>query len=145
LERSGDIKIVVETISDKGVRNVFGGVMPAATLYAKMAFIEANPRTIQALANAMVRALRWLTHATAEDVAKTVPEEYLLGDRALYLAAFEKVRSSYSTDGVISAKMVDNAYQVLLAHNAAVRRAPVLHLKQTYDNRFAEAARQKFQ
>lgn len=32
---------------------------------------------------AMVRALKWLRKATAEDVAKVVPREYLLGDRAL--------------------------------------------------------------
>ncbi len=140
LERSGDIKIVVETITDKGVRSVFGGVMPAATLYAKLAFIETNPHTVQALANAMVRALKWLTTATEQDVARTVPEEYLLGDRDLYIAAFHRLRSSYSPDGLISEKMVDNAYKVLQAHNAAVRRAPVLHLKQTYTNKFAEAA-----
>jgi NitT/TauT family transport system substrate-binding protein len=140
LERSGDIKIVVETITDKGVRSVFGGIMPAATLYAKLAFIENNPGTVQALANAMLRALRWLDHATSEDVARTVPEEYLLGDRELYLAAFNRVRSSYSKDGLISDRMVDNAYKVLLAHNAAVRRAPVLQLKQTYTNRFVVTA-----
>jgi NitT/TauT family transport system substrate-binding protein len=140
LERSGDIKIVVETITDKGVRSVFGGIMPAATLYAKLAFIENNPGTVQALANAMLRALKWLDHATSEDVARTVPEEYLLGDRELYLAAFNRVRSSYSKDGLISDRMVDNAYKVLLAHNAAVRRAPVLQLKQTYTNRFVAAA-----
>ena len=47
LERSGDIKIVVETITDKGVRDVFGGSMPAATLYARTEFIEQNPNTVQ--------------------------------------------------------------------------------------------------
>ena len=95
LEKAGDIRIVVETISDKGTRDVFGGTMPAATLYAKKRFIEDNPQTVQALTNAMVRALKWLRNASAEDVAKIVPPEYLLGDRSVYLASFERLKATY--------------------------------------------------
>jgi NitT/TauT family transport system substrate-binding protein len=144
LERSGDIKIVVETISDKGVREIFGGTMPAATLYSRVKFIEENPNTVQALTNAIVRALLWLQSASTDDVMKLVPEDYLLGDPALYRAAFERLRSSYSRDGMIPKKGVDNAYKVLLAHNTAVRRAPVLWINETYTNAFVEKALQKY-
>lgn len=140
LEKSGDIRIVVETISDKGTRAVFGGTMPAATLYAKKRFIEDNPQTVQALTNAMVRALKWLRNASAEDVAKMVPPEYLLGDRSVYLASFERLKATYSADGMIPPKGVANSYKVLREHNAAVRRAPVLWLKETYTNAFVERA-----
>jgi len=138
LVKSGDVKIVHETISDKGTKAIFGGTLPAACLYAKVEFVKKNPETVQALTNAMVRALRWLHGATTEDVLKTVPPEYLLGDRALYTAAFEKVRGAYSPDGLFTKKGIDAAYQVLLQHNAAVRRAPVLWLNQTYTNAFVE-------
>jgi NitT/TauT family transport system substrate-binding protein len=144
LERSGDIKIVVETITDKGVRDVFGGSMPAATLYARVDYIEKNPQTVQALTNAMVRALQWLQKSTTEDVLRMVPQEYLLGDRALYAAAFERLRPTYSKDGLIPKKGVENSYQVLLAHNNAVRRAPVVWINQTYTNEFVEKALVKF-
>ena len=144
LERSGDIRIVVETITDKGVRDVFGGSMPAATLYARTDFIEQNPHTVQALTNAIVRALLWLQHSTTEDVLNTVPPEYLLGDKALYAASFERLRPTYSKDGMIPKKGVDNSYKVLLAHNPAVRRAPVVWIKQTYTNAFVEKALQKY-
>lgn len=140
LEKSGDIRIVVETISDKGTRDVFGGTMPAATLYARKAFIEDNPQTVQALTNAMVRALKWLQNATPEDVVATVPSEYLLGDRQLYVASFQRLKATYSPDGRIPAKGVDNSYKVLLAHNNAVRRAPVIWLKDTFTNTFVESA-----
>jgi NitT/TauT family transport system substrate-binding protein len=140
LEKSGDLKIVHETITDDGTRRVFGGTMPAATLYARLAFIQANPNTIQALANAMVRTLKWLAAASTEDVLKAVPPEYLLGDRALYASAFERLRRTYSKDGRILRKGVENSYQVLLANNNAVRRAPVLFLEQTYTNVFVDKA-----
>ncbi|HEX9451002.1 MAG TPA: ABC transporter substrate-binding protein [Burkholderiales bacterium] len=144
LERSGDIKIVVETITDKGVRDVFGGSMPAATLYARVDYIEQNPKTVQALTNAIVRALLWLQKSTTEDVLNAVPPEYLLGDRALYAASFERLRPTYSKDGMIPKKGVDNSYKVLLAHNNAVRRAPVVWINQTYTNAFVEKALQKY-
>jgi NitT/TauT family transport system substrate-binding protein len=140
LERAGDIRIVVETITDKGVRDVFGGSMPAATLYARLEYIEQNPKTVQSLTNAIVRALLWLQHHTTEDVLNAVPPEYLLGDRALYAASFERLRPTYSKDGMIPQKGVDNSYKVLLAHNTAVRRAPVVWIKQTYTNAFVEKA-----
>jgi NitT/TauT family transport system substrate-binding protein len=66
LEKQGLIKIVNETTTAKGAREVFGGSLPAACLYAKRSFVEHNPHTIQALTNAIVRALKWLTpHARA--------------------------------------------------------------------------------
>lgn len=144
LERSGDMKIVVETISEKGVRDVFGGSMPAATLYARLDYIEQNPNTIQALTNAMVRALQWLQQHSIEEVMNMLPPEYLLGDRALYAASFARLRGSYSKDGVIPKKGVDNSYKVLLAHNTAVRRAPVVWINQTYTNSFVEKALQRY-
>jgi len=140
LEKQGLIRIVHETTTAKGARAVFGGSLPAACLYAKKSFVEANPNTVQALTNAMVRALVWLRTATAEQVAQTVPPAYLLGDRALYLDAFERVRLTYSQDGRIDAKAVKMSYEVLLKHNQAVRRAPVLFLEQTYTNAFVDKA-----
>jgi NitT/TauT family transport system substrate-binding protein len=144
LERSGDIKIVVETISDKGAREVFGGTMPAATLYARIAFIEQNPNTVQALTNAMVRALLWLQSSSTEDILKVVPPEYLLGDSGLYRAALERLRPTYSKDGLIPRKGVENSLKVLLAHNGAVKRAPVLWIEQTHTNAFVEKALLKY-
>ncbi|HXF16422.1 MAG TPA: ABC transporter substrate-binding protein, partial [Burkholderiales bacterium] len=94
--------------------------------------------------NAIVRALLWLQHHTTEDVLNAVPPEYLLGDRALYAASFERLRATYSKDGMIPKKGVDNSYKVLLAHNPAVRRAPVVWINQTYTNTFVEKALQQY-
>ncbi|MEO8038246.1 MAG: ABC transporter substrate-binding protein [Betaproteobacteria bacterium] len=144
LEHSGDLKVVVETTTDAGVRAVFGGPLPAATLYTKAAFVEEHPAIVQALTNAMVRALKWLQNATPDEIADTVPPEYLFGDRTLYLSAYQKLRNTYSKDGRISKNLVRNSYEVLRQHNAAVRRAPVLWLGQTYTNKFVEQALKKY-
>lgn len=142
LEKQGLIRIVVETTTAQGAAKVFGGSIPAGSLYAREQFIRDNPATVQALTNAMVRALRWLHRATPDDVAAAVPPEYLLGDRALYLDAFKRVRVIYSADGLIAPAAVKMSYNMLVKHNQAVRRAPVLWLDETYTNAFVQRALQ---
>src|ERR1700720_2575032 len=83
LEQDGDIKIVADSRTEEGTRKIFGGSNPAAVLYLKQDFIERNPRTTQALANAFYKTLKWLEQATPEQIAATVPEDYFLGDKAL--------------------------------------------------------------
>ena len=56
LVRSGDLKIVSDTRVVAEADRVFGGPMPAACLYTQQSFLDKNPRTAQALANAIVRA-----------------------------------------------------------------------------------------
>lgn len=136
LERNKTAKVVVETVSVKGAQAVFGDTLPSGSLYAREEFIAANPHTAQALTNAMVRALRWLATAKPGDVAKVVPAEYLVGDRALYLAAFAKTRESYSRDGLFPADGVAALHKVLTGFEPAVRDAPALRLEDTYTNVF---------
>ena len=101
LEQKSDIKIVSDTRTLKGALDVFGGAMPAACLYAPLEFVRKYPNTVQALANAMVHALKWLQTAGPSDIVKMVPESYFLGDRAVYLAAFNKAREAISPDGLM--------------------------------------------
>ena len=72
--------------------------LPAAST-APVSFVEKNPKTVQALTNAIVRADDWLAKATPEEVAKVVPASYLMGNRGIYLAGFEGNRDALSPDG----------------------------------------------
>jgi len=143
LERSGDMRVVVEAMSEKGSRAVFGDLLPAGSLYTKQDFIKQYPNTAQALTNATVRALKWLQKASAEDVAKVIPPEYLLGDKAVYFAAFERSREGYSKDGTISPAGAAALYKILRTFDPAVKDGPQVDLAQTYDNRFVERALQR--
>lgn len=140
LENSGAIKVVVETVSVRGAKAVFGSALPAGSLYTGEEFIKANPHTVQALANAMVRALKWLETATSEQVARTVPPEYLMGDRALYLTALGKMRESYSKDGLFAPAGVEAQFRVLARFEQAVREAKDLDPADAYVNAFVQRA-----
>src|SRR5436853_5874065 len=109
LEMSNAVTLIADTRTAKGTEAVFGSPdMPAAALYASIDFIKKNPNTVQALTNAMVRALLWLQKATPDQVASTVPPEYLLGNKAVYLASYSKVKDAFSPDGLFNEEGAKN-------------------------------------
>ncbi len=143
LEQKGEVKIISDTRTLKGTLDVFGGTMPAACLYAPVDFIQKNPNTCQALANAIVHGLKWLQTAGPGDIIKTVPESYLLGDRALYLASFNKVRESISLDGLIPDEGPRTALRALSSIDTNVK-ASRIDLSKTYTNDFSRRAKDRF-
>jgi sulfonate transport system substrate-binding protein len=139
LEQDGSIKVVAESRTEEGTRAIFGGSNPAAVLYIKQEFIEKNPNTVQALVNAFYKTLKWLEKATPEQVAATVPEDYFLGDKPLYIAAVKANRAVYSITGVIPAAGMQSAADMLLAFDDELKSAK-LDLAKTFDDRFVKKA-----
>jgi len=139
LEMDGDIKVVADTRTEEGTRAIFGGSNPAAVLYARQDFISRNPNTTQALVNAFYKTLKWLERASPEQVAATVPEEYWLGDKALYMAAVKASKPAYSLDGVIPAAGMRSANDMLIAFDEELKGANV-DLARTFDDRFVKKA-----
>jgi NitT/TauT family transport system substrate-binding protein len=74
LELDNAIKVIADTRTLKGTEAVWGAPLPAGVLHAAIEFVQKNPNTVQALANAIVRADKWIARASATDVAKVVPE-----------------------------------------------------------------------
>jgi NitT/TauT family transport system substrate-binding protein len=143
LEQQGAVKTIFTSRTPRGTEEVFGGPMPAACLYAPAEFVSKNPNTAQALANAVVRALLWLQNATPQQILAAVPEEYQLGDKAMYLFAYNNVRDALSKDGVIPEAGAKTALKVLTASNPKVDYSKV-ELSDTYTNRFAQNALKKY-
>src|SRR6266852_8746230 len=139
LEQDGDIKVVADSRTEEGTRAIFCGSNPAAVLYVRQDFIDKNPATVQALVNAFYKTLRWLDKATPEEIAATVPEDYFLGDKALYLAAVRANKPVYSRTGVIPAAGMKSAADMLLAFDDELKDAKV-DLAKTFDGRFVEKA-----
>ena len=113
------------------------------SLYAPQEFVRQHPNTVQALSNAIVHALKWLQTAGPGDIIKTVPESYLLGDRALYLAAFNKVREAISPDGMFPDEGGKTALRALASFEPGLK-ADKIDLARTYTNEFARKAKLHF-
>jgi NitT/TauT family transport system substrate-binding protein len=144
LEADNAITVIAETRTKKGTEDLFGGPYPEAGLYATAEFIAKNPNTIQALTNAIVRAQLWMQTASIDDIAANVPAEHMLGDKALYLASYQKMHEAHAPDGLITKEGAQIVLNVLAAFLPEVKAANI-KVEDTYDNRFVEAALKKWQ
>jgi NitT/TauT family transport system substrate-binding protein len=139
LESAGDIKIVADTRTNAGTISIFGGLYPSGTLYGRTGFIDRNPRTIQAFAQAMVRALLWIDQATAENIADVLPVEWAMPNRTLFLASIRGTRDMFSPDGRFSLEGAKVALHVLSTIDPTLRSSKV-DLGATFTNAFVEKA-----
>lgn len=143
LERAGDIRVVTDTRIVAEADKVFGGPMPAACLYAPQAFVDKHPQTVQALANAIVRADKWIQAAGPREIIEVVPEGFLLGDRAVYIDAFLKSKGALSPDGMIPEQGPATALRALASVDESLKTAK-LDLGAVYTNEFAKKANAKY-
>jgi NitT/TauT family transport system substrate-binding protein len=142
LEKAGKVKVIAETRTPEGTEKIFGGPMPAASLYAPVDFIKKNPNTVQALTNATVRALRWMQAASPQQILATVPEEYTLGNKAMYLFAYNNVKTAYSKDGYFPEAGAKTTLKALASFNPNIKPQEI-KLAETYTNEFVKKAHAK--
>ncbi len=143
LQRSGDIRIVSDTRKLAEAERVFGGPMPAGCMYASQSFIDKNPNTVQAITNAIVRADKWIQSVGPSDLIKTVPESYLLGDRAVYIDAFTQTRAALSPDGSFPAKGPQTAFNALVSIDDSLKGQKI-ELDRIWTNDFVKKANARY-
>lgn len=143
LLRSGDLKIVSDTRVVADADKIFGGPMPAGCMYAPQSFLDKNPGTAQAIANAIVRADKWIQQAGAGDIIKAVPESFLLGDRAVYIDAFLAAKGALSSDGMFPEAGAETARRALASIDKDIAEAKI-DLAAIYTNDFVKRANAKY-
>ena len=139
LQQDGLIRVAVDTRFPRVNYEIFGGTNPAAVLYAKQAFIAANPNTVQALVNAFYKTLKWIATATTDEIIATVPTDYFLGDRDIYLKALRANLLVYSKNGLITRQGMRSALAMLSAFDPELKGATI-DLGKTFDDRFVKRA-----
>ena len=139
LDREGLVTVVADTRTLEGTTKVYGGPYPAAVLYTPQSFVDKNPNTIQALVTAFVRGLKWVQSHNAEEIAKMMPDEYMLGDRPLFVEAIKANHDAYSPDGRFLKDGPETALKVLKAFDPNVQNATI-DLSKTYTDTFVTKA-----
>ena len=138
LDRDGAIKIVADTRTLEGTKAVYGGPYPAAVLYASSAYVEKNPNTVQALVTALVRGLKWVQSHSPEEIAKVMPEEYTLGDKAIYSSRSRPTCRPICRTARFTGSP-ETALKVLKAFDPNVQSATI-DLSKTYTEKFVAKA-----
>ena len=144
LESTGKFASVVDTRTEKGMQEVYGGDYHASVIYTTDEFVKRYPNTVQAVVNAMVRANRWIAKATPQQIVDLMPDEYKAGNPSLYKQGLLKNMIGYSEDGMMSMKAAQNVYKVLEQFEPSVKNAGKMDLQQTFDNTFVKKALAKY-
>jgi len=139
LEEDGLIKVLIDTRTEQGTKDLFGASNPAAVVYLKRDFIAANPNTTQRLVNAHMKALKWIASASPEAVADSVPSEYHLGDKPLYLKAVKNSLPTYSRDGISPRAGQESVLDMLRKLDPELANAKI-DLAATFSERFVKQA-----
>ena len=143
LEQKNEIRILGDARTMAATRKVMTGDVPGACLFARTDYLQRQPEVAQALSDGVIHALKWLQTAGLTDILKNVPPAHWLGDRAIYLGAFEKLRESYAMDGLFDAHAVLNAWRAharLMGYGPMNRQA----LDRIYTNNFAGKSKSRF-
>lgn len=143
LAKEDAIQVIADTRTVADTRKIFGGNMPSACLYASQVFLDKNPKTAQALANAIVRADKWIQANDAETIAKTVPAAYLLGDVELYKQCLDANKESLSPNGLVDEDGPATALNALAAFVPNLD-ASKIDTSKIFTNEFADNANKKY-
>ncbi|MGH8814409.1 MAG: ABC transporter substrate-binding protein, partial [Advenella sp.] len=139
LDGTGDIFTIADTRTMKDTQAIFGGPMPAGCLYTSQRYIDENPGTVQALTNAMVKADKWIQTAGPDEIMKTVPKNYLLGDPDVYKLALTRSFEGLSPDGRIDPLGAETSLKAQAAYIAGFK-AEAIDLSKCWTNDFTDKA-----
>ena len=94
---------------------------------------------MQALVNAFYKTLKWIATATTDEIVNTVPQDYFLGDREIYVKALRSNLLVYSKTGVLTRQGMNSALNMLATFDPELKGAKI-DLQKTFDDRFMRRA-----
>jgi len=133
------LKLLADTRSQKDTRALFGGDYPGGAFYARSDWIDAHPKAVQAMTNAVVNTLKWIHSHSVAQIAAKMPPAMVGSNKAAYLKALANTIPMYSNTGIMDPKGAEAVLKVFSAGDPEVAKAHV-ELTQTYTNVFAKKA-----
>jgi NitT/TauT family transport system substrate-binding protein len=137
--RNKDLRILVDTRTQKDTIEVFGGEYPGGALYTRADWIEKNPKAAQGLVTGIVNTLKWIHSHTPEEIMAKMPEELVGANKELYLSALKNTLPMYSDTGLMDPKGAKAVLDVFSQSSPDVAKANI-DLSKTYTNEFVEKA-----
>ncbi len=130
-----DLKILSDTRSQADTQAVFGGDYPGGSLYSTVEWVEKHPKESQALAEAIVKTLRWIHGHGPEEIMAKMPKEFVGNDTGLYLSALKNTIPMYSKTGLMDPRGAQAVVEVFSQSSPEVAAANV-DVRKTYTNAF---------
>jgi NitT/TauT family transport system substrate-binding protein len=140
LQKDGNAKPLYDTRTQQGTRQVFGGTWPAGGFYTTTDFVKQNPRTVQAMARAAVKTLKYIKSHPAAEIANHLPSNFFVGgDKAAFVDTLKANMAMFSDTGLMPSDGPNNVLETLKVADPKTDWSTVV-LKKTYDNSFVQKA-----
>jgi NitT/TauT family transport system substrate-binding protein len=137
---SGAAKLLVDLRTPDATQKALGGIYPFACLYVQTSWLSSHRPQAQKLANALVKALRYINGHSAAEIAEQVPAEFYAGNKSLYIQSLASSKSMFTPDGVMPPAGPAVVLKVLVAVSRTVRGKPI-DLARTYSTEFVNPPR----
>jgi NitT/TauT family transport system substrate-binding protein len=134
-------KVMIDMRTEEGTRAALGGLYPAASLYMTCDYVEKNPKTVQKLADAFVRTMKWIDTHDASEIAAEMPADYNGGDPELYEQSIQDSAPMFTADGRMPDGGPQTVLDVLGTFSDTVKaKKDSIDLAKTYTTKFVDAA-----
>jgi len=135
LLKTGEARVLVDLRTMEKTKEALGGTYPAASLYMQVSFIEKNKPTVQKLANALVKTLRYIDTHSAEEITTKMPKDFYAANRELYVQALSDGKAMFTKDGVMPAGGPETVLAVLSAYSRNLKGKQI-DLARTFTTEF---------
>ncbi|MET8136624.1 MULTISPECIES: ABC transporter substrate-binding protein [unclassified Streptomyces] len=132
-------KVLIDMRTPEGSQEALGGPYPSSSLYMQTDWVNGHKETVQKLANAFVKTLRWMAEHSASEIAAKMPADYSQGNKTLYAGAIKSTLPMFTEDGVMPENGPETVEKVLKAFNPNIKNAKV-DLSKTYTTEFVKKA-----
>jgi NitT/TauT family transport system substrate-binding protein len=140
LLKTGEARILVDMRSIEKTKQALGGTYPAASLYMPTDWVEKNKPTVQKLANAFVKTLKYINTHSATEIAEKMPKDFYVGDKEGYIKALADGKAMFTADGVMPAGGPETVLAVLSGFSKNVKGKTV-DLSKTFTTEFVKNAK----
>ena len=140
LLKTNEARILVDMRTVEKTKAALGGTYPAASLYMSTDWVEKNKPTVQKLANAFVKTLKFINTHSAAEIADKMPKDFYAGDKDGYTKALADGKAMFTPDGVMPAGGPETVLSVLAAFSKNVKGKTV-DLSKTYTTEFVKNAK----
>lgn len=137
LLKTNQARVLIDLRTAQGATQALGGAYPAASLYMQTDWVNQHKQTVQKLADAFVRALRYIDTHSAEQIADRMPADFYVGDKAGYVQALASGKGMFTADGVMPAGGPETVLRVLSAFSPNLKGKAV-DLGKTYTTEFVK-------
>jgi NitT/TauT family transport system substrate-binding protein len=140
LLKTGEARVLIDMRSIEKTKAALGGTYPAASLYMPTDWVEKNKPTVQKLANAFVKTLKFINTHSAAEIADKMPKDFYVGDKEGYVKALADGKSMFTPDGVMPAGGPETVLSVLSSFSKNVKGKTV-DLSKTFTTEFVKNAK----